>query len=136
MAGYGTTFNTNSAAFKIGAAPVPFTPGNLAVFQVDNVGLNTTFSIIEVNPSIARQTAPVNIVPISATGTNALRQSPATATGRLALSDDGTLICFDAFADGSAATPDETFILNRAPVAMNSSYSNQVTIGTYHLDFA
>jgi hypothetical protein len=130
VVGYGSTFNTNSPTFKIGAPPVPFTPGNLAVFQIDTVNLNTTFSIIEVNPSTARQTAPVNIVPISATGTNALRQSPATATGRLTLSDDGKLICFDAFADGNAATPDETFILNRAAVAVN--YSNATTIlGTY-----
>jgi hypothetical protein len=129
VVGYGATFNTNSAPFKIGAPPVPFTPGNLAVLQIDTVALNTTFSIIEVNPSTAGQTAPVNIVPISATGTNALRQSPATATGRLALSDDGSLICFAAFADGSAATPDETYILNRATAAMNSS--KQLMMGSF-----
>jgi hypothetical protein len=130
VAGYGAAFNTNSTPFKIGAPPVPFTPGNLAVFQIDTVALNTTFSIIEVNPSTPRQSAPVNIVPISATGTNALRQSPSSATGRLALSDDGTLICFSAFADGSAATPDETFILDRAAVAMNSSNATTI-LGSY-----
>ena len=130
VVGYGATFNTNSATFNLGAPPVPFTPGNLAVFQVDALANNTTFSIIEVNPSAARQTAPVNIVPISATGTNALRQSSAGATGRLALSDDGTLVCFAAFVDGSAATPDETLNLNRAPAALN--YSNNLTIlGNY-----
>jgi hypothetical protein len=129
VAGYGATFNTNSTTFKIGAPPVPFTPGNLAVFQIDTAANNSTFSIIEVSPSVARQAAPVNIVPISATGTNALRESSAAATGRLSLSDDGTLVCFSAFADGSAATPDETFILNRAPVAMN--YSNQLIMGSY-----
>ncbi|MGO8701103.1 MAG: hemoblobin-interacting domain-containing protein [Limisphaerales bacterium] len=129
VAGYGATFNTNSSIFKIGAPPVPFTPGNLAVFQVDTADDNSTFSIIEVSPSVARQAAAVNIVPISATGTNALRESSAGATGRLALSDDGTLLCFSAFADGSAATPDETFILNRAPAAMN--YSNQLIMGSY-----
>ena len=85
-------------AFNIGAPPVPFTPGNLAVFQVDTAANNTTFSIIEVNPATASQAAPVNIVPISATGTNALRESSAGSTGRLALSDDGTLVCFAAFA--------------------------------------
>jgi hypothetical protein len=128
--GYGATFTTNSAAFKIGAPPVSFTPGNLAVFQIDTLGNNTTFSIIEVSPSTARQTAPVNIVPISATGTNALRQSDAGATGRLALSDDGTLVCFAAFADGSAATPDETLNLNRVAASLNST--NLLTVlGNY-----
>jgi hypothetical protein len=130
VVGFGATFNTNSATFKIGAPPVPFTPGNLAVFQVDTLGNNTTFSIIEVSPSTAHQTAPVNIVPISATGTNALRQSPAGATGRLALSDDRTIVCFAAFADGSAATPDETLNLNRAVAVLNST--NGLTIlGNY-----
>ena len=130
VVGFGATFMTNSTTFKIGAPPVAFTPGNLAVLQVDTLGNNTTFSIIELSPSAARQTAPVNVVPISATGTNALRLSPAGATGRLVLSDDGTLLVFAAFADGSAATPDETLNLNRAAVALN--YSNQTTIlGTY-----
>ena len=129
VTGYGSSFPTNSSAFKIGAPPVPFTPGDLAVFQVDTVANNTTFSIIELKPSVARQTAPINIVPISATGTNALRQSSSGSTGRLALSDDGTLICFAAFADGSAATADETLNLNRAAVAIN--YTNHLIIGNY-----
>jgi len=130
VVGYGATFNTNSATFNIGAPPVPFTQGNLAVFQIDTRNANATFSIIEVNPSSASQTKPVNIVPISATGTNALRQASAGTTGRLALSDDGTLVSFAAFADGSAATPDETFDLNRVAAAMN--YTNLLTIlGTY-----
>jgi hypothetical protein len=130
VVGYGAPFHTNSATFTIGAPPVSFTPGNLAVLQIDTLGNNTTFSIIEVNPSTARQTAPVNIVPISATGTNALRQSSSGSTGRLALSDDGTLVCFAAFADGSAATLDETLNLNRAAAALN--YTNVLTIlGTY-----
>jgi hypothetical protein len=130
VVGYGATFNTNSATFKIGAPPVPFTAGNLAVFQVDTLANNTTFSVIEVSPSAARQTAPVNIVPISATGTNALRQSVAGSTGRLALSDDGTLVCFGAFADGSAATPDETLNLNRVAAVLNSTNVSTI-LGTY-----
>lgn len=130
VVGYGTTFNTNSSVFTIGPSPVPFTPGNLAVFQIDTVSNNTTFSIIEVNPSTARQSAPVNIVPISATGTNALRQAPEATTGRMALSDDGTLVVFGAFVDGSAATPDETLNLNRAVAVMTSS-NVLTTLGTY-----
>ena len=54
VVGYGAPFNTNSATFTIGAPPVPFTPGNLAVLQIDTLANNTTFSIIEVNPSTAR----------------------------------------------------------------------------------
>jgi hypothetical protein len=129
VVGYGATFTTNSTNFNIGLPPVPFTPGDLAVFQLDTSANNTTFSIIEVSPSASRQTAPVNIVPISATGANALRESAGAAGGRLALSDDGTLVSFVAFADGSAATPDETYVLNRAPAAMN--YNNQLMIGSY-----
>jgi hypothetical protein len=117
-----TTTNFNSSSFNIGAPPVPFTRGNLGVLQIDTVANNTTFSMIEVKPSAANQTTPVNIVPISATGTNALRQSSAGSTGKLAISDDGTLLCFAAFADGSSATPDETFVLNRAVGALN--YTN------------
>ncbi len=129
VVGYSSTYTTNSPTFKIGAPPAPFTAGNLAVFQADTLANNTTFSIIEVNPSATGQTAPVNIVPISATGTNALRQVASAATGRLALSDDGTLISFAAFLDGSAATPDESLNLNRAAATLN--YANQVTIGAY-----
>jgi hypothetical protein len=120
-----TVTNFNSTSFNIGAPPVPFTRGNLAVLQIDTVANNTTFSMIEVKPSAANQTSPVNTVPISATGTNALRQSSAGSTGRLALSDDGSLLCFAAFADGSAATPDETFILDRAVGTLN--YTNLFT---------
>ena len=126
VVGYSGISSTNSATFNIGVPPVPFTPGNLAVLQVDTLSNNTTFSMLEVSPSAARQTAPVNIVPISATGTNALRLTSAGSTGRLALSDDGTLVVFAAFADGSAATPDETLNLNRSVAALNST--NKLTI--------
>ena len=116
----------NSSTFNIGVAPVAFTAGNLALLQVDTLSNNTTFSLIELKPSAAAQSAPVNIAPVSATGTNALRQSPAGSTGRLALSDDGTLLCFGAFVDGSAATADETYNLNRAVGTMN--YTNLVSL--------
>ena len=125
--GYPLITATNSSMFNIAAPPVSFTPGNLAVLQIDTLNNNTTFSIIEVKPSAAGQTAPVNVVPISATGTNALRQSSAGSTGRLALSDDGTLLGFAAFADDSAATPDEAYNLNRVAASLN--YSGQLSIG-------
>jgi hypothetical protein len=126
LTGYAPISTTNSSAFNISAPPVPFTPGNLAVLQIDTVANNTTFSVIEIKPSAAKQTSPVNIVPISATaGTNSLRLSSAGSCGKLALSDDGTLITFVGFQDGSAATPDETLNLNRAVGTLN--YTNLFT---------
>jgi hypothetical protein len=114
-----------STNFVIGTPPVNFTPGNLAALQIDTLGNNTTFSIIELQPSTAGQTTPVNIIPISATGTNGLRLSSAGSCGKLALSDDGTFLVFDAFLDGSSATPDETFNLSRAVGTLN--YTNKFT---------
>jgi hypothetical protein len=125
ISGYPGYSTTNSPALNIGVAPVNFTPGNLAVVQLDANAANTTFSIIELKPSAAGQTAPLNIVPISATRTNALRESNSGACGKLSLSDDGTLTCFAAFADGSAATPDETLNLNRTGSGVD--YSGQLT---------
>jgi hypothetical protein len=86
------------------------------------VANNTTFSVIEIKPSAARQTVPVGITPISATGTNGLRLTSASAAGRLTLSDDGTLISFVGFKDGSSATVDQTFVLDRAVGTLN--YTN------------
>jgi len=124
-ANHTTTTNIYSTSFVIGAPPVPFTPGNLAVLQIDTLSNNTTLSIIELKPSAAGQTKPVNVVPISATGTKALRLSSAGSCGKLALSDDGTFLVFDAFQDGSSATPDETFNLSRAVGTLN--YTNLFT---------
>ncbi len=127
IAGYAPLSVTNSSSFNIGAAPAIFTQGNLAVLQLDTTANNTTFSLIEVKPSLVGQTAPVNIVPIQATGTNALRLTSSGSCGKLSLSDDGTLLCFAAFVDDSAATLDETLNLNRATAALN--YTNQFSIG-------
>ena len=104
---------TNSTSFIIGKPPVPFTPGNLAIIQSDISGANSTLSLIEVKPSVAGQTSPVNIVPITATGTNALRIANAGSGGHLALSDDGTKLVFPGYTDDNSATPDETFNQNR-----------------------
>ena len=122
ISGYAPIAVTNAASFNIGAPPASFTRGNLAVLQIDTVANNTTFSVIEIKPAAARQTAPVNITPISATGANALRLSSAGSCGRMTLSDDGTLISFVGFKDGSSATLDETFILDRAVGTLN--YTN------------
>ncbi len=102
---------TNSATFNIPAPRTTgFTAGNLAVFQLDVVNKNSTFSILEINPSTTDQVNPVNIYAVSATGTNGLRNASSGTTGRLATSDDGTLVCFTGFLDDSSATSDETTI--------------------------
>ncbi len=120
----GPIAETNSTSFTIGAPPSQFTQGDLAAIQVDTTAANSTFSMIEIKPSVAGQTTPVNINPITATGTNALRMGGGGA-GHLALSDDGTFLVFGAFDDDSSATADETFNLNRAVGTMN--YTNKFT---------
>jgi len=123
--GAGQVTTTNSSTFTIGAPSAKFTAGNLAIIQIDTVANNTTFSMVEIKPSASKQTAPINIVPISATGTNALRLTSAGSAGRLSLSDDGTLISFVGFADDSSATLDETFVQNRAVGTLD--YTNKFT---------
>ena len=127
VSGYPPLTVSNSTAFNIGAAPIYFTQGNLAVLQLDKSANNTTFSIIEIKPSAAGQTNAVNVNPISATGSNALRMASSATCGKLSLSDDGTMVCFAAFVDGSSATADETLNLNRAAVGLN--YTNLLNIG-------
>jgi hypothetical protein len=120
-----TTTNVYSTPFTIGAPPSQFTQGNLAVLQVDSTANNSTFSVIEIKPSAAGQTKPVNINPITATGANALRMTTSGGAGHLALSDDGTFLVFGAWDDNSSATPDEQFNLNRAVGTLN--YTNKFT---------
>jgi len=112
---------TNASAFNIPAPSTAFTPGDLAVFQEDVDVDNSTFSILELNPNTANQSSPVNIFPISATGTNAMRMASSATTGRLADSDDGTLLCFAGFEDGSSLTPDETAITPRGVGTLNAA---------------
>ena len=127
VTGYAPVSVASSTNFNIGAPSVNFTPGNLAVLQLDTVANNTTFSLIEIKPAVAGQTNPVNIVPISATGTNGLRLSSSGSCGKLSLSGDGTLVCFAAFLDGSSATADETFNYSRAGAGVG--YSGMLNMG-------
>lgn len=112
---------TNSAPFNIPAPATPFTLGNLAVLQEDVDSKNSTFSILELSPATPNQLSPVNVFPITATGTNALREASSATTGRLADSDDGTLLCFAAFEDGSSLTADETTINPRGAGTVNQT---------------
>src|ERR1017187_8780573 len=74
----------------LAAAPMcaraAFTAGNLAVFSADlAIAHNTTPTILELSPSTANQSSPVNYIEINAkTGANALRPSgSASSTGYL-----------------------------------------------------
>jgi hypothetical protein len=115
------TTTTNATAFNIPAPSTAFSAGNIAVFQEDVAANNSTFSILELSPSVLNQSAPVNTFAISATGTNAMRESSAATTGRLAVTDDGTLLSFAAFEDSSALTGDETTVTNRGVGTLNPS---------------
>jgi uncharacterized repeat protein (TIGR01451 family) len=99
----------------------PFTAGDLAVEQLATNATSSTFSIIELNPSTAAQSAPLNTYLIPSTGAAALRQSSAGSTGRLATSNDGTLLAFTGFEDPNGVT-DETSITQRGAASLNSSY--------------
>ena len=111
-----------SSSFNIPApATKGFSPGNLAVFQLDTVANNSTFSILELSPIAANQSSPVNTFAITATGTNALRNTQSGTTGRMADNDDGTLVCFTGFEDGSSATPSEAAINSRGAGTLNPS---------------
>jgi hypothetical protein len=84
--------------------PTAFAPGDLAVFQADSAAANnTTFSIVELS-STTPASNPVQTIPISSTGANALRTSgSASSTGYLAISNDGTLLCFTAHNSATAS---------------------------------
>ena len=79
------------------AFAISFTAGNLAVLQADNASTNnTTITILELSPTTASQSSPVNSIPINGTTMpNALRTSGSAGTvGCLSDSDDGTLLIF------------------------------------------
>ncbi len=104
----------------------PFTQGNLAVEQLAVSASSSTFSIIELNSSTASQSSPINTYFIPATVTaNSLRQSSAGTTGRLATSNDGTLLGFTGFVDPTG-TSDETTILSRAAASLSNGYQYAV----------
>jgi hypothetical protein len=122
---------TNSSAFNIPApATTGFTPGNLAVEQEDVASKNSTFSILELIPTTPNQSSPVNVFPVSATGTNALRQSSSGSTGRLADSDDGTLLAFSAGWCGDSSVADVTTVDPRGAGTFNAQ-GNYVLQTTY-----
>jgi len=113
--------STLTVAIPASTVVSPFTQGNLAVEQLAANATSSTFSIIELSPSVAAQSSPVNTFLIPATGTSALRQSNAGSTGRLATSGDGTLLAFTGFEDPTGVT-DETSIILRGVGTLTAGY--------------
>lgn len=119
----GLSFNTPkvSTSFNIPAPTTAgFVPGDLVVEQEDLVTKNSTFSMLELSPTIANQSTPVNIFPVPATGTNGLRQSSSGSCGRLADSDDGTLVCFSAGLCSDSTVSDVTTVNPRGAGTFNA----------------
>jgi hypothetical protein len=128
--------SANSAAFNIPALRTSgFAPGNLAVEQLDLVNNNSTFTMLEVSPTALNQTTPVNVYPVPATGTNALRQSKSGSTGRLTDSADGALLCFSAGLCGDSTVSDIT-TLNPRGAGTFDAFGNFVLNATYTGDGA
>ena len=127
------------AAAPMGARAA-FTAGNLAVFSADVASANnTTFTILELSPSTANQSSPVNSIAINGTtGANALRTSgSASSTGYLADSDDGTLLAFDAVNTtttsgnvNAIATRAVGTLINSGTFALQTAYTAGVSGGT------
>ena len=119
-----------TAAIPSCSVVTAFTAGNLAVEQLALNSTSSTFSIIELNASTASQTAPVNtyFIPSTAGNTTPLRQSSAGSTGRLALSNDGTLLTFTGFEDPNGVT-DETSITQRGAASLSNGYTYTLQAG-------
>jgi hypothetical protein len=102
-----------------------FTQGNLAVEQFDGNGSSSSapFAIIELSPSSASQSSPVNTYNVPAAVTSsALRQTSDGSSGRLALSNDGTLLAFTGYEDATGVA-DETTIALRGAASLTSGFS-------------
>ena len=122
---------TNSTTFNIPApATSGFAPGNIVVEQLDANSANTTFSMLELNPTVANQAVPVNTFPVPATQTNGLRNSTSGSTGRLANSQDGTMVLFTAGLLSDSTVADATTIDPRGCGSFNS-LGNYVLQTTY-----
>ncbi len=119
-----TNITMLSAVAMLAVAPAgvragAFTPGNLAIEQLDVNGTSSTFSIIEVNPISGSL---VQTIAIPSTGSGALRQANNGSTGRLGLSNDKSLLAFSG-AEDPTGVADETTILPRGAGTLDGSGS-------------
>jgi len=93
--GPATTASTLALPYQAGSA---FTPGNLAILSPDNgtAASATTFHIVEITPA----GSPVQAISINGTNGNpgaALTMGVSGTSGGMALSSDGTLLCFPGY---------------------------------------
>jgi hypothetical protein len=117
-----------STGVSVSVTSVPFTSGNLTVFQADANTTNTTFSIIEVNSTTAGQTG-ANAVPIAGTGFTPLRTSGANLnTGYLSNSNYGNLVVFT-----GSRTPNDITILPNVDTADTKAVGAIDATGTFVL---
>src|SRR5690348_3444306 len=106
------SFTILSAIASLIAAPTmaradAFTPGNLAVEQLDINSTSSTFSIVEVN-SVSGGL--VQTIAIPSTGVSALRQINNGSSGRVVLSNDGSLVGFTAYEDATGVADESTIL--------------------------
>ena len=110
-------------------AAVPFTPGNLAIFQANSSSANnSTFSILELS-STTPGSNPIQIIPIGASGPAALRISGAgRGTGYLASSNDGTFLCFTGY-NSDDSSDDASSLLTRGvgTLDQNANFALETT---------
>jgi hypothetical protein len=101
--------------------PASFAAGDLAVLQAAASANNTTASILELSPSAANQSTPVQTINISGTGASAIRISGSAATtGYVADSGNGSFLMFTGA--NSTDTSSNVNTLNpRAVVAVDNS---------------
>jgi uncharacterized repeat protein (TIGR01451 family) len=106
------------------APSATFVPGDLVVYRPDAGGANnTTFSIVEVNPTTPGQTG-TGVQTIAINGTtapNAMRTSgSATSTGYLATTNDGTLLTWAAH-NSTTTSGNANAILPRGVGSLNNA---------------
>ena len=100
-------------------ANAQFTAGNLTILQAAASANNTNASVIELNTTTAGQ-SPVSATPLPTSGANVfIISGSASSTGYLALSNDGTLLCFTGV--NSTATGNVNALNPRVVATLNVS---------------
>ena len=105
-----------------GSVVTPATAGNLEVEQLAVNAASSTYGMAEISASTGSQTTAVNTYYINSTDATALRQGNSGTTGRLASSNDGTLLTFAGFEDPTGVA-DETTILARGGASLSQNYT-------------
>jgi uncharacterized repeat protein (TIGR02543 family) len=112
------------ASVPLAASANSFTPGNLAILSADTATANnSTFSMVEINPATAGQSAVQTIAINGTSGSSALRMSGSAATcGGLSDSADGSLLVFSG-SETSSGSANANTITSRGIGTLNSAGS-------------